>query len=449
MRASVTLMVEFEATVDIDTLEGAVLEAGRSAMRQLLSMASRELEGLPPGCPTCGGTRGCWDGYDPRAVATSFGRIVIPRRRWRCQTCQQRHRPLDRLLAPLGTGMLTTALRQACVEAGASWPYATAARFLVRRTGAIVSAETVRQCVLASGRERAACQQAEAQSLLAPTAEQIRHERTTSYRRTRRGSRAIELPPPPEQLVVELDGGWVPLRDAPTGQQQMEGKVAVLFTGQVPLGDGRHRLWPRRYVGTFAPAAELGRRAYATACHLGGERATEQVVVADGAQWIKEQTRLHFPQARTILDWPHVARALHQAIRAARPGRRHRTVRRELHHQVPELVWHGQLDAALDQLRTLRVVGDRCEALERAIVYLDGQRDWLGNYAAWQQAGYPIGSGAVEREVAVVINGRMKGRGMRWTRDGADALLAVRIDACNDAWEQRPPPPWLRTASPH
>lgn len=242
---------------------------------------------------------------------------------------------MNRLLAPLGAGLLTTALRQACVDAGASWPYATAVRFLARHTGAVVSDETMRQCVLASGSARAAEQQAAAHALLTPTPSQVRHERATSYRRTRRGSQAVILPRAPDRLLVELDGGWIPIRDAPDGQHKMEGKVAVHATGQVPIGDGRQRLWPRRSVGTFAPAAELGRRTYATACGMDAERATEQVVIADRAHWIKEQTQLHFPQATT------------------------------------------------------------------------------------------------ER-----------------TRHGADAVLAVRIDACNADWDLRPPPSWLTPASP-
>ena len=33
----------------------------------------------------------------------------------------------------------------------------------------------------------------------------------------------------------------------------------------------------------------------------------EQVVLGDGAGWIKTQAELHFPEAFTILDWAHSA----------------------------------------------------------------------------------------------------------------------------------------------
>lgn len=81
MRASVTLTVEFEATVDIDTLEAQVQAAGRAAIGQVLMVAARELEVLAPRCGWCGATQGCWAGHDPRVVSTMCGRVVLPRRR--------------------------------------------------------------------------------------------------------------------------------------------------------------------------------------------------------------------------------------------------------------------------------------------------------------------------------------------------------------------------------
>ena len=78
--------------------------------------------------------------------------------------------------------------------------------------------------------------------------------------------------------------------------------------------------------------------------------------------------------------------------------------------------------------------------LEDTLRYLHGQRAWLGNYAAWQDAGYPAGSGLIERAVAVVINWRMKGRGIRWRRTNASAVVALRVRELNAAWESDDPP---------
>ena len=438
MEITVPLTVEISLDADIDVVEAVVVQAAREAMAAVLVRIGQRIETLVAGCPQCGATQGHWDGIDPRVVATSFGRVVLPRRRWRCHGCQRRSRPADRLVACLGSGTMTAALRVACVEAGSAWPFATAARFLQRRCGAVVSAEQVRQLTLAAGRDRATTQRHDATALVTPTAATVRAERARASARTRRGSRTVSTATPPARLLVEMDGGWVPSRDQAGG---MEGKVAVVATGLEPVGaNNRQRLWPRRYAATFGSADQFGQVAYAAACQLGGDDALEQVVVADGAAWIKTQAALHFPDALTILDWPHVARAVHRAIRAARSGSRHRALRRELHRTIPDLLWTGQGAAAITALQALRVPGESVEALERAIDYLHHQRDWLGDYQSWQQQGYPIGSGAVERAVEVVINRRLSKRGMRWKRVNADAVVALRVDALNDAWDARHDP---------
>jgi hypothetical protein len=220
----------------------------------------------------------------------------------------------------------------------------------------------------------------------------------------------------------------------------MEGKVGVVASEVQALGKGRRRLSRRQYVATFGDAASVGLLAYAAAQQLGGERARRQVVVGDGAEWIKTQADWHFPEAVKILDWAHLARTVHKAIRAARPGKARKEERRQLHRQLAEQLWHGEVDAALAGLLGLRpgegeeVVG----ALEEAISYVQGQRPWLGDYQAWREAGYPVGSGLVERAVELVINRRLKRQGMRWRRINADAVVALRVRILNQQWEDHP-----------
>ena len=42
----------------------------------------------------------------------------------------------------------------------------------------------------------------------------------------------------------------------------------------------------------------------------------------------------------------------------------------------------------------------------------------------------------VEREVDLVINRRMKRRGMRWRRANADAVVAPRVREYNATWDE-------------
>lgn len=441
MQCSVTIVVELALEADMSQMEEAIQEAGREAMRATLRQAVRGYEGAHAACPHCGGEESQTQGTVSRRVLTCFGRVVLALRRQRCLSCGRRFRPAQGCVAALAGGNVTPALGAACALAGASWAYAPAARVLHELCGAQVSAEEVRRWTNRLGDAEASAQRAEAERLLTPTAEQVRTERDAVARlqrlgtaRAARAARAATASAPPAQVLVGLDGGWLPCREQPGG---MEGKVGVVATGMTAVGKrGRHRLTPRRYVATFGDSEQVGALAYAAATALGGEAAQEQLVLGDGAEWIKTQATLHFPQARGILDWAHVARALHQAIRAARPGRTHRNLRRALHHAIPDLLWHGDVEATLAALLALRpAAGEPVARLEDAIAYLRGQRAWLGDYATWQAAGYPVGSGLIERAVALVINRRMKRQGMRWRRVNASAVVALRVRAFNADWD--------------
>ena len=221
-------------------------------------------------------------------------------------------------------------------------------------------------------------------------------------------------------------------------QGGMEGKVGVVASEIEDIGGGRRRLSRRRYVATFGDSRRLGALAYAAADALGGEEARVQQVLGDGAGWIKAQAGLHFPRALKTLDWGHIERVVHKAIRAALPGSSKRARRKELHASIPERLWNGDVEGALGALAELRPVGEGepIAALEGAIEYLQGQRAWLGNYARWQAEGFSVGSGLVERAVALVINRRMKKQGMRWRRQNADAVVALRTSRLNDEWDE-------------
>ncbi len=161
------------------------------------------------------------------------------------------------------------------------------------------------------------------------------------------------------------------------------------------------------------------------------------VVIADGAQWIKKEQERHFPQATCILDpahlWREVRHAIQTAARAKLLSERARDYQLYLHRSW---LWHGGVEQAMAGLRTLGtgLPAEPLETIQQAITYLENQRGWIGSYEHWRKQGYPVGSGLIERAVSLVINRRMKKRGMRWRRDNGTAVVALRTDLLNDDW---------------
>jgi hypothetical protein len=75
----------------------------------------------------------------------------------------------------------------------------------------------------------------------------------------------------------------------------------------------------------------------------------KQVVLGDGADWIKTEAALQFPHATTILDWPHLWRVIQKAIRAPHPKQSstQRAWRKQQYEMLTPLLWQGEVEQAL------------------------------------------------------------------------------------------------------
>jgi hypothetical protein len=308
---------------------------------------------------------------------------------------------------------------------------------LKKLSGAQISAEEIRLLTNQQGKRRATEQQEEAERACSSAAKEAP------------AAQKAEQP-----MLVGLDGGWVCSREQRGG---MEGKVAVVCSQveDLPMPTHsttfswsqrggprkpprqRHRLAKLRYVATFGPSQQLGQQTKAAAQALCDDPSRPVVVIADGAHWIKKQQERHFPQATCMLDWAHLWREVRGAIQAA--ARAKSLSQRERDYQLylhRSWLWQGSVDQAVQGLRTLGqgLDAEPLEIINQAITYLEHQRPWIGSYEHWRKLGYPVGSGMIERAVGLVINRRMKKRGMRWCRPNATAVVALRTDLLNEDW---------------
>ena len=95
----------------------------------------------------------------------------------------------------------------------------------------------------------------------------------------------------------------------------------------------------------------------------------------------------------------------------------------------------GRTDLALRQLDRL---SERypTNKLSELMTYLRNNAEWICDYDQLKLEGYPVGSGAVEKAVDIVINRRLKcRRAMRWRRNNADRVVALRTLILNDNWD--------------
>jgi hypothetical protein len=125
---------------------------------------------------------------------------------------------------------------------------------------------------------------------------------------------------------------------------------------------------------------------------------------------------------------------------------RQRTLRRAVAETEARTDWTARLDPCLergDVPGALAVLADLAQASAAPEVgafaaFLAAQAPRIPDYAARRAAGLPVGSGGVEKGVDVVVNRRFKGkRGMRWGRERAEGVLALRVAELNDEWTAR------------
>jgi len=310
--------------------------------------------------------------------------------------------PLDEALGLL-PGHLTPWLAESLVQLGTRLPFGQAAEVLWHFTQTSVSEATARRLT-----ERAA-----AAWLQLDLAEVARGEGDLAE---------ADAAPAPDLLQVSVDGAMVGL----VGGEWGEVKLAAIGV-VVRDAAGTVTTTELSYVARLTDAERFTQHALPELRRRGVDRAATVVGVADGASWIQGFLDWHCPDAVRILDFPHAVGYLAQAAQETwGPGT---AATSEWLAVQAQTLKHGDPEDVLLALAAL----PPGPARDAALGYLGTRRAQI-TYAAFQAAGYPIGSGCVESGNKVVIEARLKGPGMHWTRDHADALAALRTVIANGRW---------------
>ena len=244
-----------------------------------------------------------------------------------------------------------------------------------------------------------------------------------------------EAPAGGDKQLLSVDGAFVGL----VGGAWVEVKTLTVGEIQAPVLERGQPVVHTTHLSYFSRVSEAS--AYTPAAWVETHRrgvAHSRVVcaVTDGAEWIQGFVDWHRPDAVRILDFYHAAEHLAAAGRAVygedTPAFHtwFATQQQELHTGNPE-----QVLTALQALLHLPLAELARQTVQECLNYLQSRRRMI-TYAAFQQAGYPIGSGAGEACHKFVIETRLKGTGMRWAPQHVNPLAALRNLVCNDRWAE-------------
>lgn len=246
-------------------------------------------------------------------------------------------------------------------------------------------------------------------------------------------------------LLLGADGVMVPFRPkAGTAQGKTrwrEVKVGILarLTRTVSqTGKPVCRLVRRRLVAVLGDIDALQPRLWGEALRQGILTTDCVVWLSDGGRGFWRLFRDQFASyAEGILDFYHAAQQVWNGAKAWLDGRTSQaqtwfaTARHRLR--------HGEADAVLDDLKAAMALEELPPAVRQTLshltAYLTTHRDHI-DYARWKKAGIPIGSGMVESACKWLIQQRFKGVGMRWSEDGFNHVLHLRLLWANGRFDE-------------
>lgn len=258
------------------------------------------------------------------------------------------------------------------------------------------------------------------------------------------GEEEIEAAVAALPLLVGADGVMVPFRPhggKPNGRTAWrEVKVAVLarLSERVTrTGKKATHLVQRRLVAVLGSIDDLGPRLWLEARRQGILNAKTVVWLCDGGRGFWRLFRERFEKhAQGVLDFYHAAQNVWKGAKVWLDGRTSRS--RQWFAQARHNLRRGEANEVLADLQAALTVNDlprsTRKTLQNLYDYLDGHRDHI-DYARFKELGLPIGSGLVESACKWLIQQRFKGVGMRWSEDGFNHLLHLRLDWVNGRFD--------------
>jgi hypothetical protein len=161
------------------------------------------------------------------------------------------------------------------------------------------------------------------------------------------------------------------------------------------------------------------------------------VCLMDGEAALWDVQGEWLPRAVGVLDLFHVLERLWEVSHVFHREGSRQAEQFVAHHL--QLLLVGKVGYVIGRLKRLRdehgLCGSRRRVVSATIGYYENNRRHM-RYDEYLAAGYPIGSGVAEGACRHVVKDRLEQTGMRWTVNGAQAMLHLRAIHLNGYWKE-------------
>jgi hypothetical protein len=240
-----------------------------------------------------------------------------------------------------------------------------------------------------------------------------------------------------KRVVISTDGGRIRTRKNKRGNKTKKGRTRYKTDWREPKliviyvineeGEKDRKVSPVMDASLAGPDATFEMLLYYLK-KLGVAAADKLLFVSDGAKWIWERIGglisnlgIKATQCLLVLDFYHAVE--HLSSIASQKKWKKQKVKKWVSKQRKRLL-KGKRDIFMKEIEML-CQGSKNKILLRELEYFKTHLPHM-HYKEVKDDSFPIGSGAVESGIRRVINLRLKGPGIFWHEEIADAMLLLR-----------------------
>jgi hypothetical protein len=235
-----------------------------------------------------------------------------------------------------------------------------------------------------------------------------------------------------------VDGSMIPTREGEEGNDWKEVKLGRIFANTAIAQQDKHhnRIKSSIYCASLENSSHFCALMDSVLAKLMEEDRTF-VFINDGGQWIWNWINTHYPNLKyvQILDYFHASEQLSKCSKLlyGEP----KAAKQWLEKQQ-DLILNDEIATVLSQLEEniakINTIVKKNE-VQKIFNYLQKHQQRM-LYKTFKQKGYLIGSGAIESAHRVVLQKRLKQSGQRWSKDGAQNIINLRVLDEAKQWEK-------------
>lgn len=382
-------------------------------------------------CPHCGSSLQS-KGFSSRQIRSLIGLISWRRRVWRCPCgCKNGQIvPFDEQLGITPHQRISDEVKEMACMLAVFVPFQTASLILMALTGAEICPATIWNWVQIAGKK-----------VIFKIEQELKDLSENKFISSEKISEEIS------KLIMAIggDGVYVPFRPSggkPEGKTQWkEVKVGIFARlGEKLTRNGKKvkSIVRKRVVAVLGEIDEFKTRMRLMAVKEGAPDAEKVAWLSDGGTgYWGVFNEIFSKYAHGILDFYHSVQNVYKGVKEwlGEGSKKANEWFASARHKIRDGHVKSVSQELKDALSAPGLSENAIKTLTNLIAYLDKHAEHM-MYDQFKALGFPIGSGMVESTCKWLIQQRFKGVGMRWSEEGFNNLLHVRLAWVNETYHE-------------